>query len=219
MYTLKYLNCHSIIIVPDTHPIHPLYIIPYTYTSSTNQKISRKAQEHLAQTEGRRATEALEREAILERRLASLELELKAERAGREVTQAHLLEADEGLSQREAAWEAQRQILLDDADRMREELYSVKKERDDFCLRCKVLEGDDEEEKSLLLDGQSDRREVSSVNEGVNGMTELILERKAYEAEVSDLAMNLASMRDELRAKDEEIVELQRWVFLLCKYF
>ena len=50
-----------------------------------------KARQELAETEGRRAAEALEREAAMERKLENLELQLKAERAGREAAQSHLV--------------------------------------------------------------------------------------------------------------------------------
>lgn len=168
---------------------------------------TRKAQDHLAQTEGRRATEALEREAIAQRRLESSELELKAERAGSEAAQAHLLEADEGLSEREAAWEAQREILVHDANRLREELYTVKRERDDLKMKHSALS------------------DTSSNGEGMNegdlsmGASDFIAERKAYEAEVSELTFTVTTMREEIRTKDENMVELQRYVSLLCKSY
>jgi len=168
------------------------------------QRELEKVQEHLAQTEGRRAAEALEREATLERKLASLELELKAERAGREATQTHLLQADEGLSEREAAWEAQRQILFDDADRLRESIFEIKRERDELNLQVSALMGDngDVERKSRNLMGGED---LSSMSQA-----ELALERKAYEAEVNELSATITSVRDEIKAKEDTTFELQR---------
>lgn len=131
-----------------------------------------RAQQDLAETEGRRAAEALEREAAMERRVQTLELQLKAERAGREATQAHLLEADEGAGEREAAWEAQRKILVDDAERLRETLHEASRERDELRLRVAALEGDGRKT------GQT------PPPSGGLAMTDMILERKAYEAEV-----------------------------------
>lgn len=72
----------------------------------------RKAQEELAESEGRRATEALEREAATARKLQSVELQLRAERAGREAAGTQLLKAEDGQGEREAAWEAQRQVCV-----------------------------------------------------------------------------------------------------------
>jgi homeobox protein cut-like len=132
-----------------------------------------KAQQDLAETEGRRAAEALEREAAMERRVQTLELELKAERAGREATQVHLLEADEGAGEREAAWEAQRRILIDDSERLRETLHEATRERDELRLRLGALEGD-----------SSSRTGPTPPPSGNLAMSDLLLERKAYEAEV-----------------------------------
>lgn len=132
-----------------------------------------KAKQELAETEGRRAAEALEREAAMERRVQTLELQLKAERAGREATQTHLLEADEGAGEREAAWEAQRRILIDDAERLRETLHEATRERDELRLRVGALEG-------------GAGRSRSAPPSGGIGLNDIMLERKAYEAEVSE---------------------------------
>jgi len=170
------------------------------------QRELQTAQEHLAQTEGRRATEALEREATLERKLASLELELRAERAGREATQNHLLQADEGLGECEAAWEAQRQILVDDADRLRESVFDLKRERDELNLRVSALmddDGDDGERKNRAATAGGDLSSTMS-------QADHVLERKAYEAEVNELSVSITSLREEIKTKDETTFELQR---------
>lgn len=167
------------------------------YLFLTSQ-IFRKAQEHLAQTEGRRASEALEREAAIGRKLASLELELKAERAGSAAIQAHQLEADEGLNEREAAWEAQRQILVDDADRTREQIYEVKRERDDLKIKAEAMKDDG-------ISGKNKETELSSMTQ----IADVLAERKAYEAEVSELTLAVSGLRDEMRMKDETMLNLQ----------
>jgi len=132
-----------------------------------------KAQQDLAETEGRRAAEALEREAAMERRVYSLELQLKAERAGREATQAHLLDQEDGAGEREAAWDAQRRILVDDAERLRETLHEATRERDELRLRVGALEG------SGFKTGKT------PPPSGGLAMADMLLERRAYEAEVS----------------------------------
>jgi homeobox protein cut-like len=132
-----------------------------------------KVRQDLAETEGRRAAEALEREAAMERKAQSLELELKAERAGREATQAHLLQADEGAGEREAAWEAQRRILVDDAERLRVTLHEATRERDSLRLRV------------AATGGGSDRTGPTPPPSASVSMADMILERKAYEAEVT----------------------------------
>ena len=95
----------------------------------------------MAESEGRRATEALEREALTARKLESVELQLRAERAGREASATQLLKAEDGLGEREAAWEAQRQILVQDAERLREELSEVGRERDGYRLKMEASSG------------------------------------------------------------------------------
>lgn len=139
--------------------------------------------------------EALEREAAMARKLASMELELKAERAGFQATQASLMDADEGLNQREAAWDAQRRILVDDADRLREQLHLVKRECDDLKMKA-----------SALSDGLPN---TASESELAIKVKDLLAERKAYEAEVTEMTNALTSMREELKAKDETMAILQ----------
>lgn len=179
---------------------------------------NRKAQEHLAQTEGRRATEALEREAAMARKLASLELELKAERAGSQLTQTHLLEADQGQNEREAVWEAQRQILVDDSDRLRELLHEVTRERDSLKMRVEALNRSDDDD-GIMGSGIGGGVDVGSHSiggvhnsngNGSNSMVDIVAERKAYEAEVGELTLTVTTMRDELRSKEETMFKLQK---------
>ena len=156
-----------------------------------------KHKQELEETEGRRVAEALEREAALERKVQALELQLKAERAGREATQAHLLQADEGVSQREAAWEAQRRILVDDSTRLRETLQAATRERDDLRLKVAALEGNKPQENA------------AAVGAGMS-VADFALERTAYEAEVAELSETASLLRDELRAKEEMLADLNR---------
>ena len=168
------------------------------------QRELKKAQEHLAQTEGRRATEALEREATMARQLASLELELKAERAGSQVAQTHLLEADQGQNEREAVWEAQRQILVDDSDRLREVLHEVTRERNSLKMKMEALTGTGDNDDSVSASGNG------SGGNGISSIADVLAERKAYEAEVGELTLTVTTMREELRAKDDTVFKLQR---------
>ena len=155
-----------------------------------------KAHAELAETEGRRAAEALEREAAMERRVQTLELQLQAERAGREATQSHLLEADEGAGEREAAWEAQRRILVDDAERLRENLHESTRERDELRLKIAAIQG-----------GTGNK---SAPPSGAVAASDILLERKAYEAEVSELAHTANVLREELRLKEEALQDERR---------
>jgi homeobox protein cut-like len=153
------------------------------------------AKQELAETEGRRTAEALEREAAMERRVESLELQLKAEMAGRVATQTHLLEASEGAGEREAAWEAQRRILVDDSERVRVMLHEATRERDELRLKMAALEGSNE---GIIR--------ASPSSGGVN-MNDLLIERQAYEAEVAELSHTVNSLREELSMKENSVSE------------
>lgn len=89
------------------------------------------------------------------------------------------MEAEDGLGEREAAWEAQRQILVQDGERLREELAEVGRERDGLRLKhgALVKMGDEDE-------GVSSKAPSSA---GLK-LAEYMSERKAYEAEVSYFA-------------------------------
>jgi homeobox protein cut-like len=153
-----------------------------------------KYKQELEETEGRRVAEALEREAGLERKVETLELQLKAERAGREATQTHLLQEDEGVSQREAAWEAQRRILVDDSHRIRESLQTATRERDGLRLQVAALEG----------------KKAQAPFSGGMAPADFALERKAYEAEVTELSETASLLREELKTKEDMLADVNR---------
>lgn len=156
--------------------------------------------QELTETEGRRTTEALEREAAMERKVETLQLQLKAEAAGRAATNTHMLEASEGVGEREAAWDAQRRILVDDAERMRLMLHEATRERDDLRLNVAALDGSS-------AAGQQAARAPSS---GGISMTDLLNERKAYEAEVSELSHTVNAMREQISLKDSAMSDKNR---------
>jgi homeobox protein cut-like len=95
----------------------------------------------------------------------------------------------------EAAWEAQRRILVDDSERVRVMLHEATRERDDLRLKVAALEGSN--------DG-SIRRAPSSG--GVN-MHDLLIERQAYEAEVAELSHTVNALREELAMKENSIAD------------
>lgn len=158
------------------------------------QKELKKEREELAESEGRRATEALEREALTARKLESVELQLRAERAGREASATQLLKAEDGLGEREAAWEAQRQILVQDAERLREELSEVGRERDGYRLK---------------MEASSGSAPPSSGAPAVK-LAEYMTERKAYDAEIGELSVTCNALREELQMKEDSISEERR---------
>lgn len=167
-----------------------------------------QARQELALTEGRRAMEALEREASMEIKVQSLELQLRLERAGREATQHDMLAADDIVSSKEAAWESQRQILVDDNERVREALQTVKRERDALNTKLASL----------------DVKIVSAPSSGnLASVQELLLERNAYEAEVrgrdQDSAVSSdAHITDIVNARNRSRNFLIRMPFCVTKF-
>lgn len=157
------------------------------------------AKQELAETEGRRTIEALEREAAMERKVETLQLQLKAEAAGRAATNNHMLEASEGAGEREAAWDAQRRILVDDAERVRVMLHEATRERDELRLKVAALDGSS--------DGKSST--VAPSSGGIN-MADLLNERKAYEAEVAELSHTVNALREDIGVKDTAMLDGNR---------
>jgi homeobox protein cut-like len=169
-----------------------------------------KAREELAEVEGRRAAEALEREAVTSRKVQSLELQLRAERAGREAGASRLLAVEDGLGEHEAAWEAQKQILVGDADRLREELAECARERDELRLRMEAVLEREEGGRSGSGMSSSDGDGTMSPSSGGGAkmlLAEYMSERNAYEAEISELSDTCNALREELRAKEDSISE------------
>eukprot|EP00536_Pseudo-nitzschia_multiseries_P001460 jgi/Psemu1/250576/estExt_Genewise1Plus.C_190003 len=157
------------------------------------------AKQELAETEGRRTTEALEREAAMERKVETLQLQLKAEFAGRAATNKHMLEASEGAGEREAAWDAQRRILVDDAERVRVMLHEASRERNELRLKLAALEGS--------TDGKPLGKAPSS---GGIHVADLLNERQAYEAEVAELSHTVNALREEIGIKDNAMLDDNR---------
>lgn len=157
-----------------------------------------QARSELAYTEGRRAQEALEREAATEAKLQTLELQLRSERAGREATQNAMISADNAVNHQQAAWEAQRQILVDDNERVREALETLKLERDGLTNNANY----NNNTNNAMTNYASNSAFLKPANAPISGGTttsalpmsgnsggiaafqDLLLERNAYEAEV-----------------------------------
>ena len=84
------------------------------------------------------------------------------------------LDADQGIGEREAAWEAQRRILVDDSERLRQSLHQVTRERDELG------------HKLAAVTGKSGAVGKTPPPSGGVSMADFMLERKAYEAEVGN---------------------------------
>lgn len=174
-----------------------------------------KVQEEITEKASARVADALDREATMERRLQALEMELRAERAGRVATQTKLFESDEGLGQREAAWEAQKAIFAGEADRLRESLGEVSRERDELRLKLEMLKGQraaSSSSSSYTSTALAGKRSSSVLSPPPSeGMAlDIASQIKAYEAEISELTSSNAMLRDEMRILDEKVTEERR---------
>jgi len=156
-----------------------------------------KLREQLQQTEGLKAAEALEREAAALRKCEMLAVQLQAERAAQQATQHQMEDQTASLSTVEAAWEAQRSILVQDSERLRETLHTVTRERDEL---------------SLQLAAAGTKKTSSSLSSAPpsGGLMDVLAERQAYEAEVSELSHMTNALREELRAKEDTMSEQRR---------
>mmetsp|Transcript_19532 Transcript_19532/g.25303 ORF Transcript_19532/g.25303 Transcript_19532/m.25303 type:complete len:749 (+) Transcript_19532:215-2461(+) len=161
---------------------------------SINSEV-KKAQEDLIESEGQKLIEVLERCSELTIALESAQLELKAERAGKRTTQVNLLQAEEGTAELEAAWDAQRQILMDDNERLRERLFETTQERDGLKLKMAAVE----------TSGAS-----VSKNNNLSPEQESGQYMAAYEAEIQELTLSASSLREELRLKDQSLKEVSK---------
>jgi homeobox protein cut-like len=174
-----------------------------------------KVQEEITEKASARVADALDREATMERRLQALEMELRAERAGRVATQTKLFESDEGLGQREAAWEAQKAIFSGEADRLRESLGEVSRERDELRLKLEMLKGQraaNSSSSSSTSTALTSKRSTSVLSpppsEGM--VLDIASQIKAYEAEISELTSSNAMLREEMRVLDGKVTEERR---------
>ena len=90
--------------------------------------------------------------------------------------------------------------MVDDAERLREHLHEVKRERDDLKIKAEAMVGDD----SSVGGGIGKDGDFSSMQMG-----DILAERKAYEAEVRELTLATRAMRDELKLKEDSMNNLQ----------
>jgi homeobox protein cut-like len=135
-----------------------------------------KLQADLLESQRRASSEALDREAVWERKVQSLQLQLDAERAGAQAAHAQLWHTADGVSQREAAWDAQRRILVEDAERWREQAHKLTRERDELAMQVEAIPA----------------RGIATPPPSMGDWT---AERKAYEAEVSTISIGFLHFR------------------------
>ena len=181
-----------------------------TLKLQSEQEVSegvKKLQENLANAEQQRLNEVLEREAALERKISTLLLELEAEKAGRQSSQAHLFQANEGTAELEAAWDAQRKILMDDNEHLRDQLYEASRERDILNLKLSAFGNTTTETSNISMSKNDVSLVVDKMNESLDN-TSFVIERAAYEAELTELTSAASALREEIKQKEQTIQKI-----------
>ena len=87
------------------------------------------------------------------------------------------------------------QILIGDAERLREELADVCRERDGLRLKVELFERKPDSKNSAGIG--------SAPPSGAVKLSEFMSERRAYEAEISELSATCNALREELRLKED----------------
>jgi homeobox protein cut-like len=93
------------------------------------------------------------------------------------------------------------QILIGDAERLREELADVVRERDGLRLKMGMFDS--------KADDATDGIESAPPSGGVK-LSEFMSERRAYEAEIVELSDTCNALREELRVKEETAADDRR---------
>jgi len=167
-----------------------------------------KVEDEITEKATARVADALEREAAMERRVQALEMDLRAERAGRVATKTKLFKNVEGLGLREAAWEAQRAIFAGEAERLRESLGEVSRERDELRLKIEMLKSQRSSTTGATTTKQASSALSPPASEGVP--LDFSSQYKAYEAEVAELTLANATLREEMRGMEDKFAEEYR---------
>lgn len=94
------------------------------------------------------------------------------------------------------------QILIGDAERLREEMADIIRERDGLRLKMGVLES--------KADDNADGIDSAPPSGGGVKLLEFMSERRAYEAEIGELSDTCSALREELRLKEEASADDRR---------
>ena len=155
-----------------------------------------KAQQSWQASHAEILQQALMEQDRLATQVSTLRLELQTERAGLAIRDQEWLAMDGQAQAMEAAWEAQRSLLLSDAERLRQDLQMVTRQRDELQVQVAINSSSSSANNSANAAAAS--RMSSSGSTGTTPasgnsvvMAEMVLERKAYEAEVSRLLLLL----------------------------
>jgi hypothetical protein len=87
---------------------------------------------------------------------------------------------------------------LNDADRLREALHEVMKEKNELSLQLESIKD---------CNSQSDKESMPT--DLSTDMVDNQLERKAYEDEINELGITVTSFKEKLNAKDDKFIGIQ----------
>lgn len=99
--------------------------------------------------------------------------------------------------------------MVQDADRLREELSEVGRERDAYRMK---IEATGRSTSPIISSGNAPPSSGAAVGAK---LAEYMSERKAYEAEISELSVTCNALREELRVKDDAMSEERRCVLVV----
>ena len=177
------------------------------------------AKEEVAKSEEKRIAELLERENMLQVKIQTLELQLHSERTSYQQSQQNLSKVDDHITNQQTIWDVQRNILMDDNTRVREQLQIMTRERDDLLNEISIYrngthhpDGTSNNPTSLgsLRSPPSSSSRATTSENGVVSFQDLLLERNAYEAEVSELSEANVVLREAIRQKEEAVLREKR---------
>ena len=177
------------------------------------------AKEEVTKSEEKRIAELLERENMLQVKIQTLELQLHSERTSYQQSQQNLSKVDDHITNQQTIWDVQRNILMDDNTRVREQLQIMTRERDDLLNEISIyrngnhhLDGTSNNPTSLgsLRSPPSSSSRATTSENGVVSFQDLLLERNAYEAEVSELSEANVVLREAIRQKEEAVLREKR---------
>ena len=160
-----------------------------------------------------KVNEVMNREAEWMRKCETLELELRAERAGRQASDKNLVTGIQSQGDREEAFEQQKKILLGETERLMEELYILGRERDELKLKLgelgKLPAGvTDPTDPTFNLNFENERTALMNEIAEANGTLQQVRkERKMREEELEESANSLKLELDVVRNRGRGVIE------------
>ena len=149
---------------------------------ATSQKLIDEAIAENQESADSKVQDALARESSLLMKIEALEVERKAERAGQQALNSQLLDSTNAENDREAAWSAQKSVLISEIQKINEQYHDTSRERDEARMKLEVLS----QTKGNAAGDTAYETDASTL--------------QAYESEVAELTVLLAKAKESARA-------------------